>query len=47
MFYRIILSLKKMSVTTIPPIPEIDEIHDSIIENKCVLVLGLNFYADA
>jgi len=36
-----------MSVPTIPPIPEIDEIHDSIIENKCVLVLGPNFYADA
>lgn len=48
-FYRIILSLKKMSVTNesiSKPIEELDEIYESITEGKCVLVLGPNFYAD-
>lgn len=35
-----------MSVNT-EPIPELNEIYQSITEDKCVLVLGPNFYADA
>lgn len=41
-----IQSLKKMSVTTTSIPFDLDDIYDSIVEDKCVLVLGPNFYAD-